>query len=382
VLAPASAPQASLGIPETYPQASGGRGLLVAAIVIVALVAAFGIYALLPKAGTILVTVAGPQNRAIDAVEIYVDDAKVACTASPCRVPDVKPGTHLVRATAAGYRDSSAQGTKVSANDEAVVNLELAVASEGTGVRVSSEASGLNLLVDGKEIGPLPQEIKDMGPGKHALKVQGNERYAAWEQSVDIEADKVLSIDVKPKVVKGLATIIAGNNAEDAQVQLVSGSSRRPVPQIPIKIDIPTDKAYKLIATRKGYAPFETEVRFEDGKAERQFTIELVDLSAASTPAPEPPPPSKGPSNPPNPGRQTPPPPAAAASGQGTLNINSIPVSNVILDGRPIGQTPKVGVSVSPGTHTVVFVHPEHGRKVRTVNVAGGKSATAAVRFP
>jgi hypothetical protein len=53
----------------------------------------------------------------------------------------------------------------------------------------------------------------------------------------------------------------------------------------------------------------------------------------------------------------------------------------VILDGRPLGQTPKIGVAVSPGLHTVMFVHPELGRKVQTVTVKPGGTATAAVRF-
>jgi hypothetical protein len=57
-------------------------------------------------------------------------------------------------------------------------------------------------------------------------------------------------------------------------------------------------------------------------------------------------------------------------------------VSNVILDGKPLGTTPKTGLSVPAGNHTVVFVHPEHGRKARSVKVEAGKSATAAVRFP
>jgi serine/threonine-protein kinase len=70
-----------------------------------------------------------------------------------------------------------------------------------------------------------------------------------------------------------------------------------------------------------------------------------------------------------------------APSGQGLLNINSIPVSTVILDGRPIGSTPKLGVKVAPGSHTVVFVHPQHGRKTSTVTVTAGGTATAAVRF-
>jgi serine/threonine-protein kinase len=56
-------------------------------------------------------------------------------------------------------------------------------------------------------------------------------------------------------------------------------------------------------------------------------------------------------------------------------------VTTVILDGKPLGQTPKVGVSVSPGTHTVIFVHPEQGRKAKSVTVEAGKTATAVVRF-
>lgn len=70
-----------------------------------------------------------------------------------------------------------------------------------------------------------------------------------------------------------------------------------------------------------------------------------------------------------------------AAGVTGTLNINSIPVANVVLDGRPIGSTPIMGLAVSPGPHSVVFVHPEHGRKATGVTVEAGKTATAAVRF-
>jgi serine/threonine-protein kinase len=62
------------------------------------------------------------------------------------------------------------------------------------------------------------------------------------------------------------------------------------------------------------------------------------------------------------------------------LNINSIPASNVILDGRPMGTTPKIGVSVSSGRHTVVFVL-EGKRASKSVTVAAGASQTVAHRF-
>ena len=65
----------------------------------------------------------------------------------------------------------------------------------------------------------------------------------------------------------------------------------------------------------------------------------------------------------------------------GVLNINSIPLSRVVLDGRPLGETPRVQISVSAGVHTVLFVHPEYGRIFREVRVDAGRSSLAAVRF-
>ena len=66
---------------------------------------------------------------------------------------------------------------------------------------------------------------------------------------------------------------------------------------------------------------------------------------------------------------------AAAQGGEGSLNINSIPPSSVVLDGKPIGNTPQRGVSVSAGTHTVLFVNAEQGfKKQVSVTVAAGET--------
>ena len=189
---------------------------------------------------------------------------------------------------------------------------------------------------------------------------------------------------------KGLATIKLGDNAEGAKVLLVSGSERRPLPQLPITVDISVDKPYSIVANKKGFGDFEQRVAFEDGQAERTFVVNLAagsgaatstdttPPSAPATPAPTPATP-KAPSSTPS-VAATPKP--AAASGNGTINMNAIPVSNVLLDGKPMGQTPRMGVSVPPGSHTVVFVNAEHGRKAKTVTVDAGKSATVVVRFP
>lgn len=65
----------------------------------------------------------------------------------------------------------------------------------------------------------------------------------------------------------------------------------------------------------------------------------------------------------------------------GYLNLNSIPASNVVVDGRPLGQTPQVSVKLKAGSHSVVFIHPDHGRRAQSVMLAPGARRTVAVKF-
>src|SRR6185369_9181004 len=78
--------------------------------------------------------------------------------------------------------------------------------------------------------------------------------------------------------------------------------------------------------------------------------------------------------------------PAASAPAidptQGLLNISSVPPSQIILNGRPLGSTPKTAVVV-PGDslQTIVFVHPKMGRRRAQKFVPAGKERTVSIRF-
>ncbi|MCW5791503.1 MAG: PEGA domain-containing protein [Polyangiaceae bacterium] len=370
------------------PPASSSRSALmaVAALLVVGLVAAAVLVFWPASTGKLVVTVSGPNNRAIDSLQVFVDGVK-QCDASPCILKDVEPGTHMVRVAAPGYQGTADQAVKVPGGDEVVLKVELAVATGGTGVKVTAEGAGLKLFVDGREIGPLPQELKDMTPGEHTIRIAGSDRFEPHEQKVTVTPDRIQEIGpLKLKVKKGLAHIKLGAGAEGARVVLVSGTDRRPIPADKLdatrglKIDIATDKPYRIEATKQGFDNFRQEITFPDGEAEKTFEIVMYERgkqperpvgggTAATPPV--------GGGTTPKAGGETP-----AATGNGTISINSIPVSNVILDGRPLGQTPRTGISVPAGNHTVVFVHPEHGRKVRSVSVQPGQSVTVAVRFP
>ncbi|MEO6601635.1 MAG: PEGA domain-containing protein [Polyangiaceae bacterium] len=382
--APIPPQQAVFEPPPNLGRSAGGRGLMIGTVVLLLAGVAAGAMFLMPKKGTMFLTVAGPGNKPVDAIEVYVDGTK-KCDASPCRVIDLATGSHLVKVTAAGYQPTADQAVKISSGDEAVQNVLLTRASDGTGIRVAAEGRGIKLSVDGKEVGPLPQELKDLSPGEHLVHLDGGERYESFEKRILVEADQMQTVEPKLRVKKGLATIKLGDNAEGAKVLLVSGSERRPLPQLPITVDISVDKPYSIVATKKGFGDFEQRVAFEDGQAERTF---VVNLAAGEAPAPastfnlatSPTPATRAPTAP-----ATTPTPAAtpkAASGNGTISMNAIPASNVLLDGKPMGQTPRTGVSVTPGSHTVVFVNSEHGRKAKTVTVDAGKSVSVVVRFP
>jgi PEGA domain len=73
------------------------------------------------------------------------------------------------------------------------------------------------------------------------------------------------------------------------------------------------------------------------------------------------------------------PPPAPA--GTGTLNINSTPSTNIVLDGRPLGKTPISGVKVSAGAHTIVFIGPDGKRKVGSTSIKPGATRSVGVKF-
>jgi PEGA domain len=373
VMPPASVP----------PTATASKaGLYLGGGVALALLAAL-VFVLMPRAGTLVVTVAGPGNKPLEHVEVVVD-GKVVCQASPCTLTDVASGTHLVRARATGYQATADTAVPVTGGQDAVHNVKLDPA-KGTGLKVSAAGNGLRLWIDDKEIGSLPQELTDLEPGTHRLKLVGD-AFHPLEQSVEVIQNEMLDIGpLKPKVAKGVARILPGENADDARIVLETGSERKSIPRLPLNLQIDTSKPHVLLAQKPGFADFRKELTFDNGEAERTFEVVLIASAESSTPIPDvaqatPAPRSMTAQPRPATAQAPAPKPAPTATGGGTLNINAIPKASVILDGRPLGITPKVGISVGSGPHTVILV--KDGQRVtKSVNVKAGTTSTVVHRF-
>ena len=334
-------------------------------------------FSMLPKKGGLTVTVAGgPGNRELAAVEVVVDN-QTKCQTSPCELT-LKSGTHYVEVRAAGYQATAKSAVAIVGGQTAVHNVQLIRA--GTGIKVFGEGSGLTLLVDGKEFGPLPQELREMEPGEHVIQVAGGARYEVFTQRIVVDPDRMTPIGpIRLKVTKGLATIRSGQNAEDAEVTLKVGDSRRVLPALPVRLEVETDRSHILVAKKKGYAVFEEPITFEDGQAEKTIEITLTerptDDPVARRPRSAPSAPRAEVEEPATPEAAEPEP-----SGNATLNLTSTPPSNVLLDGKPLGTTPLRDISVEPGTHRVIFIHGAD-RKPKVVEAAPGSNQTVSVSF-
>ncbi|MDB4997051.1 MAG: serine/threonine protein kinase, partial [Myxococcaceae bacterium] len=225
----------------------------------------------------------------------------------------------------------------------------------------------------------------------------GSERYEPMDKTVTIAKDETLDLGpVSLKVMKGKATITLGTPG--AKVYIVSGNDRRDLPSFPISVDIDTSKSWALEAQKPGFTEYKQPISFSDGLAEKVFNVELAPKGAGGGAAVWTPPAGGGgstaavkpdpTSNTSKPDPTTKPTTTAAATtkpetagtapaGEATLNLNSVPASSVVLDGKPLGNTPKKGVSVPAGAHTVIFVNAEEGlKKSMQVTVAAGETKT------
>jgi hypothetical protein len=296
-----------------------------------------------------------------------------------------------------------------------------AIKQTTAGLRASSPQDGIRLVVDGRERGLLPQDVRDLSPGEHSVVFDGADRYASQKSTITLAANEVRELGpVNLKVMRGTATFDV--RSPGTSLALVASDERRGLTDWSHPIDVDNSKSWMLEATRSGYKTVRFPVMFET-QATKTFVVSVDDPSdnnAAPTPAPvaaaaaapaaQPAAfagddatttasskrthhlgtvaartTTRGPSAQALLGDQAgdvaPAPATAAAGGTCTLNINSIPPSRIALDGRPMGLTPKIGVSVSSGTHTVMFVG-ETTKKTQTTTCRPGEQKTVAIRLP
>ncbi len=353
------------------PRRASGQ-LIAAVIAAVVVIGGLAAFLLWPRTGQLIVNVTGPGGVEVPRLSVLVD-GKDECSSSPCTVSDLAAGTHRLRITAPGYQQPAERMVAVPSGGDFTLDVSLVPGSGGAdggaGLAIGEIGKYLRVKIDGQDRGEVPVRITDLTPGEHEIELVGNDRYAPFKEKVVIEADRVLDFEPKLTVTKGLARVEAGRNAAGARVTLdCAGDESLLSP--PTSVDVDPKASCLLRAVRDGYGVFQTRVSFDDGRAEKTFTVDLEPAPAGG------PLPGGGKVGGGKVGGGAQP----SGGAQCKVTANSNPIATAVIDGRPMGKTP-ASATVSCGPHTVIFVHPEKGRRVVSVNATPGKTAVAAVRF-
>ncbi len=387
---------------------SGKVALVLAGLAMVAAVA-LGVYIFVPRTGELLIDIKSKSGAAIPTAAVYVDGVKV-CENTPCRVNKVDGGQRSIKVVVgdavvqevANVEPGKERSVFLTLDDGAkekpvAVATQTAVASvpppveSGTGFSLVAP-TGVKLIVDGKERGlsdGKPFTLKDLAPGDHKIKLDGGELYESVEKTVAVTQGSITDLGAqKPKVLKGKLSlelktegaVVTLSGKQDGKTFQKDFNEKNWEKQPLVLKNLDPKGELKITAKKKGFADFTEVVVFPDGEAERSIAIELVSADKpVAVPSGTVPPASTGtgaPTNTATATATTAPPPA----GNATLSMNSIPISKVVLDGRPLGNTPQ-SAQVPPGSHTVMFIHPEKGRKSVTVTVKAGEKKGASVKF-
>ena len=205
-----------------------------------------------------------------------------------------------------------------------------------------------------------PYVIGDLQPDVvHQLDVRSS-GYESWSTRITLQPGQVLKLPrvALVPIAKAEEPVIA-EPAPERPVIVVDPGSPEPAP-----LKRPTPVKQQVAPREQPKAPRDKKVV----QAEPHKPREVKE--------PEPVPESEQPEQ-----------PKAALGHQpaanGILRINSRPWSQVVLDGRVIGNTPQMSITLEAGSHTVTLINSEFGyKKTLKVVVKAGEVVTKIVDLP
>jgi serine/threonine protein kinase len=350
-------------------------------------------------------------------------DGKPIGERSPFFVTGVTPNEkHTIEVQKAGYRTWS-QDVQVQAGQTLQLPVPLepleggeavaAVASEGApatgGFSLETSPPGATVALDNQELGGItPLRVGNLLARSYEVKVKlaGFKEYTARVEvrpGVDQSLPRVM---LEPERVRVRVT----SEPSAGEAVVLRGSERRTLGRTPIDVTLDNDgSAWTLQVHKPGFESFEQPIAIQGGVAELSMRAVLARVGgegvppapvamrepppvAAREPAPREPAPvavrqpapvaAREPAAAPKPVRNDEPvaKAPAAGGGQGTLRINSRPWAQVVIDGRPVGNTPQMNVSLAEGTHRVQLVNPEFNlKKNLTITIKAGQIETQII---
>ena len=331
--------------------------------------------------------------------EVYMDSVRVAGSSSPFIITNVTPGVpHIIEVRAEGFRSWSAPITVQSGQELSMDAVALRPEGGGAGTtRVAGGTGGFTLnttppgatvYVDGTRLpGTTPVTAADLSAGAHQVRVE-MEGHGTWQDEIVIAAGQTVAV---PSVALSPAEVLVrfASTPPGASVLLVGPSRERRLGVTPTEVDVDMQHGpYTVRMTLDGFTEWSEPLQVTGAAREFDVTATLqragrVGTSTAGT-APtgtagtmtadtsdmggtttvaamdEP--------------AET---PMTGGTGPGTLRINTRPWSQVYVDGRLIGNTPQMNISLPAGSHRVTLVNPDFNiRQSVSVTIEAGQVTT------
>lgn len=228
----------------------------------------------------------------------------------------LKAGDHLLEVQTGG--SATSKTITVKANERIAEKLTFPEAGERGGLMITTYPSRAKIAVDGVPRGHAPVKVTDLSPGTHTLLVETS--FGEQEQDVVVQSGRVSQLSV-PTVSWIKVT---------APFELTVYDSGRLIGT--------TGSAPVMVAPGRRNLDF---VNKSVGLKIRQF-VDAVAGQVVTVPLELP---------------------------SGMMNLYSDQPAEVLVDGKPVGQTPLPGLPVPLGSHEVVFRNARYGEVRYTVAV-------------
>ncbi len=300
---------------------------------------------------------------------------------------------------------------KVTVDGKEATGGEVAGLVVGARVRVVAEAAGYKRfeeLVAIDEVAPIfavkmvrdgvPHRVVIRPPGEGDAVFVDDEKLGVGAQTYEGLVGKRVVVRIEP--ADGGAHVVRTIEVDPAQamvvIQLPAELALTVVPPDAkvtsslgeVKVDarglvsvvgLETSASVTIKATAAGHKPYEQTVTIAKRLESLAIALEKAPdkPTPGTTPTPGPTPrptPTTGPVDPPVRPNPTP------VSGKGTISVDARPYAQVMVDGKPYGQTPKVVKDLAAGKYTVVLTRGTQ-KVSRTVTVQSGKQASVFVDF-
>ena len=222
---------------------------------------------------------------------------------------------------------SPSKWPKIVAGVLALVLVVLTIVGMWVGATRSTRADATPLQ---RAQGPSPRTAQPPSPSP-APRIKPTVAPAAIDSASQVQA---------PRPVEPSGTCRVALRSKPAGARLLVDG--RALGKTPLTIELPCrTQPYRVQLALAGHAPFQREVTAVD--SEQTVNAQLLQ--------------------------------------RGTLTVNAIPWADVFVDGRPLGHTPKIGVTMDPGRHTLKLVTSKGDTRTRVVDVQPKRNTKVTVQF-